>query len=98
MDYKELIRRLDDCGEFDGDLLDDAAEAIETLLAERDAAVEDLHGDCRFCKHRAMRRPFWRCPCSTCKYEDATTFMPEDTATHVNDNWQWRGPQKGATT
>lgn len=42
MDYKELIRRLDNCGEFDGDLLDAAAEAIETLLAERDESQDKL--------------------------------------------------------
>lgn len=82
MDYKELIRRLDNCGEFDGDLLDAAAEAIETLLAERDAAVDDLrhgphHSTCKYGKH--------------CDYISAVTGFPDCCAC---DGWEWRGPQK----
>ena len=40
IDYKKLINRLDNCTKFDGDLLDKAADAIGTLLAERGAATE----------------------------------------------------------
>lgn len=58
MDYKELIRRLDDCGEFDGGLLDDAAEAMETLLAERDALI---NRGCMTCKNKGDR-----CICRSC--------------------------------
>lgn len=51
MDYKELIKKL---REKDGCRCEclRAATAIETLLAERDAAVEELRGECRVCEHR----------------------------------------------
>lgn len=83
MDYKELIRRLDDCGEFDGDLLDDAAEAIETLLAERDAAMEDLRlvADCTSCKWHPFDSSCDACLECSCENENVA--------------WQWRGPTKG---
>lgn len=64
MDYKELIRRLDNCGEFDGDLLDDAATAIETLLAERDAAVEEIETGCDNCKYLDVDTK--EEPCASC--------------------------------
>lgn len=55
--YKELIKRLrahkikTDFGRFSPDICRKAADALETLLAERDAAVEDLvmAGDCKTC-------------------------------------------------
>lgn len=53
MDYKELIKRLRyaNCsGCMAGDMKD-AADAIETLLEERDAAMEDLRGLCWCCSH-----------------------------------------------
>lgn len=79
MDYKEVIRRLDGCVEFDGNLLDDAADAIETLLAERDAALEELRSiGCEVCAHLCDYS--FNSPCCTCGDAD--------------NNWQWRGPQK----
>lgn len=84
MDYKDLIRRLDDCGGFDGDLLDDAAEAIETLLAERDAALDEFHGLCSRCKH--FHPGPLEFPCSDCRFEGGES-----------DHWKWRGPTKGGT-
>lgn len=43
MDYKELIEQLRDENNCDVlDYIDDAATAIETLLAEREAAIEGL--------------------------------------------------------
>lgn len=64
-DSKKLIKQLkyygityaagDNLGrEIDGSdkMMLDAATAIETLLAERDAAVEELRGECRVCEHR----------------------------------------------
>lgn len=50
MDYKELIKRLRN-PVFGHPDLKPAADAIETLLAERDAAVEDLAmaGYCKTC-------------------------------------------------
>lgn len=76
MDYKELIEQLCDCVKFDEDLLVSAADAIETLLAEREAAVRDLtevcedNPDvCHFCKHVPCTESHGRCI-----------------------GWQWRGP------
>lgn len=86
MDYKELIRRLDNCGEFDGGLLDDAAEAIETLLAERDAL------------YKLVERRFWLNPEECSHYEDCYKRAYDDMRM-LNcpscENWEWRGPQKG---
>lgn len=55
-------------------------EATETLLAERDAAVEDLtkicedNPDvCQYCKHMPCTEKYGRCI-----------------------GWEWRGPQKGS--
>lgn len=93
MDYKELIKQLVDCDQLSAAIEDDnlslalenAADAIETLLAERDAAVEDLYGDCIACAHSDS--PAERRPCSGCCYY---TLAP-----YGKDYWQWRGPQKG---
>lgn len=91
MDYKELLERLkyygttyaigDNLGrEIDGtdEVMADAATAIETILAERDAAVDDLtkicedNPDvCQYCKHMPCVEPYGRCI-----------------------GWEWRGPQK----
>lgn len=82
MDYKELIEKL---REKDGCHCECvlAAAAIETLLAERDAAVaernaavDELRGVCKFCKHSP---PSFR--------KDACYDCGGD-----NHNWQWRGP------
>lgn len=59
MDYKELIEQLRKhhqswAAYSDLELahdLEDAITAIETLLAEREAAVEEMHGRCSKCKH-----------------------------------------------
>lgn len=86
MDYKELIGKLRGymCVTTGGrvahpPILDAAADTIETLLAERDAAVKDLttlgqdSGDsCHLRKHL---------PC-----------VPEHDGCL---GWEWRGPQKG---
>lgn len=92
MDYKELIERLKYYGtdyatggnlgrEIMGtdDVLLDAATAIETLLAERDAAVEELRGECRGCERRGG-----------CLFNDQ--YRDE---CGNGSNWKWRGPQKG---
>lgn len=79
MDYKELIRRLDDCGEFDGDLLDAAAEAIETLLAERNALMKDAVR-CETCLH-----------VKECSFNK---LRVEDCAQSNRGHWKWRGPKK----
>lgn len=58
-----------------------AATAIETLLAERDAAVEEMHGRCIKCNHFSVG--FLDYPCTDCRYEGG-----------ANDHWKWSGPQK----
>lgn len=61
-DYKELIVHIatvmaleDECGQKElADLLEKAVDAIEQLVKERDAAVEDLkkNNKCCICKHK----------------------------------------------
>lgn len=98
MDYKELIERLKYYGtdyatggnlgrEIMGtdDVLLDAATAIETLLAERDAAVEIISSGgkrCRACVYND--RGIHDFPCCHCRETGGMT-----------DYWEWRGPQKG---
>lgn len=87
MDYKDIIRTMRSTSPkeaFSRSI--DAADAIETLLAERDAmifernaAVDEMRGICKYCKHSP---PSYR---KTACYDCC-----ED-----NHNWQWRGPQKG---
>ena len=84
LDCKELIEQLKEWNDGKDCIVCRATTAIETLLAERDAAVEDLHGVCRACVYS-------RCfdgeqPCSECTY--GTGIMWDA------DNWKWRGPQK----
>lgn len=93
MDYKELISKFRseaDCirkhnmiGWADG--YDLAADAIETLLAERDAAVERMHGKCVECKY-GTKYP-WNPPCHRC------IFSGNDNCS--KDYWEWRGLKKG---
>lgn len=62
-------------------------EELDRVTAERDAAVEQLHGYCFACKHYT---PYHNDGlCATCKHERAC-FKPWDAV----DRWQWRGPQK----
>ncbi len=87
MDYKELIDELrmvaswniSDC--YDCNQCVKAATAIETLSAERDAAVEDLKGRCGVCKHRGV-----------CLFDEQHRI---GCAVSNRGHWQWRGPQKG---
>ena len=60
---------------------------LEQVKAERDAAIEDLHGKCSAC---ANYTPYHNDgPCATCKFE-IDCFVPEK----ATDKWQWRGPVK----
>lgn len=97
MDYKELIERMRrvDCVYANGGVLQaaiakEAATAIETLLAERDAAIEMLRGECRACKHNVGWHNVGKC--CTCTHETAGPLIPKE---QCDDNWKWRGPQKG---
>lgn len=85
MDYKELIEKLRNKDGCNCECLQ-AADAIETLLAERDAAVEDLRGYCRVCTHANIGKDGF--PCVKCKHI-------EFYGTQEIDGWGWRGPQKG---
>lgn len=91
MDYKELINILRDENNPNVlDYIDDAAIAINDLLAraesaesraekaekERDAAVDDL-------------RIFGHC-CSCCKWFNAPNCKAKEPC-GTNDNWEWRG-------
>lgn len=87
MDYKELIEQLRKHHQSwaayrDLELahdLEDAITAIETLLAEREAAVEEIHGRCSKCKH--FFSGILRTPCKYCCREGGAV-----------DYWEWRGP------
>ena len=86
MDYKDLIEKLrNKCG-CNCECLQ-AADALENLLAERDAAVAGLIGDCSRCVYAAT--PIRDSPCNDCRYN------------YLNGNplrgkvrWRWHGPQK----
>ena len=59
-------------------------EEREQLTAERDAAVDELHGKCSVCSHYT---PYHNDgPCASCKFEVAC-FVPEK----ATDKWEWRG-------
>lgn len=88
MDYNEIIeamRSTDAKVVFCRSL--DAALALETLLSERDAAVEDLRGTCFSCKHGN-------------KWEKEANIMRLIVCEHMKgqpecSHWEWHGPQKG---
>lgn len=64
-------------------------EELARVTAERDAAVEQLHGYCFACKHYT---PYHNDGlCATCKHERAC-FKPWNAV----DRWQWRGQKKEA--
>lgn len=88
-DYKELINKLRYFRSCPEDVAE-AANAIETLLTERDAAIEMLHGECYACKYKSGW--FSKGPCATCKNGDPYTFLPHENAMHNKDNWEWSGP------
>jgi hypothetical protein len=59
----------------------DMRHLIQQLEAERDAAVEEVHGNCHSCKYY-IKDPKEE-PCASC----LSGFGNKD-------NWQWRGVQK----
>lgn len=80
MDYRDLIDTM-----RNGDPLDIVvqaywmADAIETLLKERDAAVEDMKGICSFCAHK-----------KTCQFGNHLRDICVN-----GSRWRWRGPREG---
>lgn len=75
------------------DALRDAATSLEALLAERDAAVTLMHGECFACKNKSIH--YSDEPCSLCKWGAMRSMVPVVT---LQDSWEWRGPQKEGTT
>lgn len=93
MDYNKLTRRLRDYAEQyksgstlgraivgTEDVMFDAADAIEALLAERDALMKDAIR-CETCLH-----------VKECCFNELRRI---DCAQSNRGHWQWRGPQKG---
>ena len=73
------------------DALRDAATAIETLCAdyaritaERDAAMEQLHGICSVCDNYTPYHNHGEC--AWCIHE-----ICRDNKIPASDNWKWRG-------
>lgn len=86
MDYKEMIEKLRNicCVYADGGVIrasfcKDIATAIETLLAERDAAVSDIQRDCITCAHYESNNSKH----IPCEFMEACRFA---------EHWEWRGP------
>lgn len=90
-DYKELLRlskKAADAWRNDGAyyqaavLIDSLYETVETLLAERDAAVDDLKqwACCDVCKNKNLDISDY--PCCDCFGGNAESTY---------DKWQWRG-------
>lgn len=58
-------------------------ELFQQVKAERDAAVRDLHGNCKVCAKMF--------PCAECLQNPISEIERRD------DNWIWRGPQQEET-
>lgn len=82
MDYQEMISALEEYFEGKNLKRGDAlriADAMKTLLAERDAAVSEIHGQCILCVNKQK-----------CLFDDETR---RNCSLNKWCNWQWRGPQ-----
>lgn len=86
MDYKDLVQRLNAYSaeyQYHGGITAEAADAIETLIAERDAAIDALnYGGCSTCKYQNLG--YDSKPCMFCYQSRGTS-----------GNWEWKGPQEG---
>lgn len=87
MDYKELIEQLrndSNCGILN--YIEDAATAIETLLAERDAAIKDM----KRVAERSMQKH-----CYLCKHAaECAPNVRDKRRCYYGDGFEWRGPKK----
>lgn len=71
------------------DPLERAADTIETLLAERDALIEELRGICWCCAHgREWENGPGLIKMITCERLKEIEFLTRC------PHWQWRGPKK----
>lgn len=109
MDYKELIEQLrsiyaignDNPDKDEADhcagcsMCDVSADTIENLLAERDAALEELRGICWCC---ASGKPWEKAgPLSNltaCEHLSECGVLACGGRNSKCQHWQWRGPQK----
>ena len=71
----------DDCAKKKGEMNEMLYAELTAVKAERDAAVEDMHGRCPSCKH--YDKDPKEEPCASCSSGYGNM-----------DNWQWRGVQK----
>ena len=60
----------------------DAADLLEKLNAERDAALKDLRGKCSVCKNHTTYHRVGAC--KNCYWENSPEIP-------FRDHWQWRG-------
>lgn len=96
-DYKELLRLSEKSADAWRDsneyyqaalLIDSLCEAIETLMAERDALLDAAHGSCYDCAY--YKTKMHDEPCVKCYYSLQYFSKPTIDA-GLSDCWQWRG-------
>ena len=77
------------------ELMLDAATAIETLIAERDAAIEELRGICWCCVHgkKWYKAPKWS-NMVTCEHMKELGALACSGRNVSCKYWEWRGPRK----
>jgi len=70
----------------------DAANAIETLLAERDALIEELRGICWCCAHgrKWENAPGWS-KMTTCEHLKDIGVLARSGGKTKCPHWEWRG-------
>lgn len=84
MDYKELIKRLRASNRDALVSSEEVADAIETLLAELDNAIDLLHHNTNCCQSCYYNyRSINDFPCTHCKETGGMT-----------DYWKWCSPKK----
>lgn len=88
MDYKTLTEQLRGVAGECGKLCKEAATAIETLYAERGAALNMLRGDCHACAHNLGWHNLGEC--ASCMYE---TARQHGSIGKREDKWVWKGSE-----
>lgn len=79
------------------DPLERAADAIETLLEERDALIEELRGICWCCAHgrKWENAPGWS-KMTTCEHLGEIGVLARGGGKTKCPYWEWRGAKGGA--
>lgn len=62
---------------------------ITQITTERNAAIEQLHGECSACKHYSQYHAKGKC--KNCKWDNASLSRPVE---RWDDCWEWVGLQK----